>query len=100
MTPTPFSSASAPDVMQQEIPNFSERLGPLEGRLRLISECIEYPANQLPRSAEFIFKDRLLIKRIQYNADIIFNLKYSLVSSKGKKLRQTSLFLPNSGIYF
>ena len=52
MTPTPFSSASAPDVMQQEIPNFSERLGPLVGRLRLISEYIEYPINQFEAAAE------------------------------------------------
>lgn len=52
MTPTPFSSVSAPDVMQQEIPNFSERLSPLVGRLRLISEYIEYPVNQFEAAAE------------------------------------------------
>ncbi len=52
MTPTPFSSASAPDVIQQEIPNFSERLSPLIGRLRLISEYIEYPVNQFEAAAD------------------------------------------------
>jgi hypothetical protein len=52
MTPTPFSSAPAPDVIQQEIPNFSERLSPLIGRLRLISEYIEYPVNQFEAAAD------------------------------------------------
>lgn len=37
-----LASAPAPDVIQQEIPNFSERLSPLIGRLRLESEYIEY----------------------------------------------------------
>ena len=52
MTPTPFSSASAPDVIQQEIPHFSERLIPLVGRLRMVSEYIEYPVNHLGAASD------------------------------------------------
>lgn len=52
MTPTPFSSASVPDVIQQEIPNFSERLIPLVGRLRLVSEYIEYPVNHFGAASD------------------------------------------------
>ena len=47
-----LASAPAPDVIQQEIPNFSERLSPLIGRLRMVSEYIEYPVNHLDAAAD------------------------------------------------
>ena len=40
-----LAPAPAPEVIQQEIPNFSERLIPLVGRLRMVSEYVEYPVN-------------------------------------------------------
>ena len=48
----PLASAPAPDVIQQEIPNFSERLIPLVGRLRMVSEYIEYPVNYLGAASD------------------------------------------------
>ena len=47
-----LASAPAPDVIQQEIPNFSERLIPLVGRLRMVSEYIEYPVNYLGAASD------------------------------------------------
>lgn len=46
-----LASAPAPDVIQQEIPDFAARLEPLVGRLRLVSEYIEYPVNQFAAAA-------------------------------------------------
>lgn len=40
------------EVIQREIPQFSDRIRPLVGRLRLISEYIEYPVNQFEAAAE------------------------------------------------
>ena len=51
MSTHPLASAPVPDVIQQEIPNFLERLSPLIGRLRLVSEYIEYPVNHFDAAA-------------------------------------------------
>ena len=52
MSTHPLASAPVPDVIQQEIPNFLERLSPLIGRLRLVSEYIEYPVNHFDAAAD------------------------------------------------